>query len=154
MIYLGLIPAVAFIDRQFKDDVEARGKDELPYDTFSDRVTITKAHNKGMSMNFLEERPDVVLKIHLTETALFSLWYLPTLFKKGEVLKKLGGALALGGALGNLSDRFTRGYVVDYILIKKWPFNKMIMNLSDIGIASGAVLSAAHVLLDSYKKAK
>jgi signal peptidase II len=46
--------------------------------------------------------------------------------------------LQLGGALGNLADRLTRGYVVDFVDIGFWP----IFNLADISIVIGVTLLA------------
>ena len=49
-------------------------------------------------------------------------------------------ALLLAGALGNLSDRLFRGYVVDFIHLHHWP----IFNVADICIVVGALLFALH----------
>lgn len=152
MIYLGLIPAIAYLDKRLKDGIEVQDADDLPQSAWHDRINLTRAHNKGMTLNFMEDKPDTVLKVQLAETALLALWYLPTLFKKGQFLKKLGGALMLGGALGNLYDRFKRGFVVDFIQFKLKPLNKIIINLADICIAVGAVFSMLHILFGSSKK--
>ena len=44
--------------------------------------------------------------------------------------------LILTGALGNLYDRFTLGYVVDFIYCRVWP----VFNVADACITVGAVL--------------
>jgi signal peptidase II len=44
--------------------------------------------------------------------------------------------LILTGALGNLYDRFTLGYVVDFIDWRVWP----VFNVADACITVGAVL--------------
>jgi signal peptidase II len=49
-----------------------------------------------------------------------------------------GFAFALAGALGNLSDRVLRGYVVDFIRVPHWP----VFNLADIWITVGVGLLA------------
>ena len=57
----------------------------------------------------------------------------------------LGGGLALGGALGNLTDRLTRepgfgvGHVVDFLELPHWP----IFNIADSAIVCAAVIVAA-----------
>jgi signal peptidase II len=49
--------------------------------------------------------------------------------------------LQLGGALGNLLDRITRGYVVDFVDIGFWP----IFNVADLSIVLGVTLLAYHL---------
>lgn len=61
------------------------------------------------------------------------------IFKDFQIEKKptqLIAALIIGGALGNLLDRFVRGYVVDFIAVYIWPN----FNLADIYISVGVLL--------------
>ena len=70
----------------------------------------------------------------------------------GEILAL---ALVLGGALGNIYDRFTRGYVIDYadLHIGQWrPF--LIFNLADAAITVGVLILLARSLLSREKPAK
>jgi signal peptidase II len=64
-------------------------------------------------------------------------------------------ALVLGGALGNIYDRFTRGYVIDYadLHIGQWrPF--LIFNLADAAITCGVLILLARSLLSREKPAQ
>ncbi|MCB0175695.1 MAG: signal peptidase II [Anaerolineae bacterium] len=49
--------------------------------------------------------------------------------------------LQLGGAMGNLLDRFVRGYVVDFVDVGFWP----IFNIADIAIVLGVTILAYHL---------
>ena len=63
-----------------------------------------------------------------------------------------GLALVLGGALGNIVDRATRGYVIDYadLHIGEWrPF--LIFNLADAAITIGVLILLARSLLSREK---
>ena len=51
-------------------------------------------------------------------------------------LSQVAIALLLGGAFGNLIDRFLRGYVVDFIAIGTWPN----FNLADSFICVAVLL--------------
>lgn len=65
-----------------------------------------------------------------------------------------GLALVLGGALGNIYDRFTFGYVVDYadLHIGEWrPF--LIFNIADAAITFGVLILLARSLLSREKPA-
>ena len=61
-----------------------------------------------------------------------------------ERLSRVGLALILGGALGNLIDRAIAGYVVDFVDVYWGEAHFWAFNLADASISVGAVL----VLLD------
>jgi len=64
-------------------------------------------------------------------------------------------ALVLGGALGNIYDRYSRGYVIDYadLHIGQWrPF--LIFNLADAAITLGVLILLARSLLSREKPAE
>ena len=52
-------------------------------------------------------------------------------------LVDIGFAMAFAGALGNVVDRVTHGYVVDFIHVKRWP----VFNVADILVVIGMVLA-------------
>jgi len=55
---------------------------------------------------------------------------------------KLGLALILSGAIGNLIDRLVNGAVVDFISVGWWP----VFNLADSAISIGMVILAVSIL--------
>lgn len=57
-------------------------------------------------------------------------------------LVKWGLVLILGGALGNLYDRITLGFVVDFIDLRVWP----VFNAADSFITVGGILLACSLL--------
>ena len=57
-------------------------------------------------------------------------------------------ALILGGALGNLYDRLTLGYVVDFLYFHYEQYYWPAFNLADSAITCGVAL----LLIDSFKK--
>lgn len=60
-------------------------------------------------------------------------------------LLRLALGLQMGGALGNMIDRFRIGHVTDFIDIGPW----YIFNLADLSIVSGAIILGVLVLLES-----
>lgn len=58
--------------------------------------------------------------------------------------------LVAGGALGNLVDRLTRGYVVDFLDVNFWPLQEWpVFNLADSAIVVGvAILLVVSFLTD------
>jgi signal peptidase II len=67
---------------------------------------------------------------------------------KTEKLFCLALALVLGGALGNLYDRLTLGYVVDFLFFYYQTWHWPAFNVADSAICIGVAL----LLIDSFKK--
>jgi signal peptidase II len=67
----------------------------------------------------------------------------PRMTAGGPILATALGA-AIGGAAGNLTDRFARGAVIDFIDLGWWP----VFNVADVAIVGGA-LTAAWCLLSA-----
>jgi len=87
-----------------------------------------------------------------------------------KLLVKIGLALVLGGALGNLTDRFRFGQVIDFLdfdfpdihvpsldwgifgwagfSLERWP----IFNLADTAITVGALLIVFHIVRHREKR--
>lgn len=57
--------------------------------------------------------------------------------RKEGMLVNIGFASAFAGALGNIVDRLTHGYVVDFIHVKRWP----VFNVADILVVVGIALA-------------
>jgi signal peptidase II len=108
---------------------------------------LTRTHNFGVSLGMftatsLEMRWGLV-----AVTALIALVVLVWLFRERRFLDILPLALVLGGALGNIRDRATFGYVLDYadFHIGAWrPF--LIFNIADAAITIGVVIILVRAL--------
>ena len=55
-------------------------------------------------------------------------------------MEKISLCLIIAGSLSNLFDRFSRGYVVDYLRIKKKVADKVVFNLGDVFILLGSLM--------------
>lgn len=58
-------------------------------------------------------------------------------FVKSSSLTKVGLQMIVGGAIGNIVDRFRFGYVVDFINLRYFP---AIFNVADLFITLGGIL--------------
>lgn len=72
-------------------------------------------------------------------------WWLATLRENARFLA-CALALVLGGALGNLYDRVTLGYVVDFVHVHYGRWHFPAFNIADCGITVGAVM----LVIDSF----
>ncbi|HCY12729.1 MAG TPA: signal peptidase II [Gammaproteobacteria bacterium] len=66
--------------------------------------------------------------------------------KRREVALDIGLALILGGAAGNIIDRFRQGSVIDFIDLHLGHWHWPAFNVADIAISAGAVLLVADLL--------
>ncbi len=65
-----------------------------------------------------------------------------------QVFARIGFALIIGGALGNLIDRAVHGHVIDYILFHTPVWSFAVFNLADAFITVGAGLVLLQEFLD------
>lgn len=97
----------------------------------------TLVHNTGIAFGLFKDNGFVFLVVPVIAIALlaYNIYYY---HKTGELdqLYILAFSLILGGAIGNLIDRITIGYVVDFIDLRVWP----VFNLADSAITIGACL--------------
>ena len=99
------------------------------------------AHNSGAAFSLFADQPGWQRGFFITVASLASLLIIYLLQRNnGSVLSKLALSLILGGALGNLIDRITHGYVVDFLSFHLGAYAWPAFNLADSAITLGAVL--------------
>lgn len=109
------------------------------------------AHNAGAAFSFLSDSSGWQ-RWFLSAIALIASIFIVYLLNKHahEKLFCIGLSLILGGALGNLWDRITLGYVIDfldfYIMDYHWPA----FNIADSAIFIGAML----LIIESFTQHK
>lgn len=109
----------------------------------------TMAHNYGAAFSFLSsaggwQRWFFVALAVIVSVAL-SIW-----LKKLKPTAKLEAAalaLIIGGAVGNVIDRFVHGYVIDFLDLYYGHYHWPAFNIADSAICIGAVL----LILDSFR---
>lgn len=125
--------------------------------SYGEHLTVTsffdlvRYHNEGAAFSFLANAGgwQKWFFTGITVIAVIVITYL-VVKNHAENLFCLGLALVLGGAIGNLYDRLTLGYVVDFLYFHinelYWPA----FNVADSAICVGVGL----LLLDSFRKQK
>lgn len=81
--------------------------------------SLAHVHNKGAAFGFMAGAPEFIRQVlFLALPVIFCGWIFYLLIKtlKGPFYVSLAYALILTGATGNLIDRFSLGYVVDFLL--------------------------------------
>lgn len=103
---------------------------------------LTYVQNTGSAFGLLKEYTLVVILFSLAVIGYLA-WELLKA-NSGEGIARLGAALVLGGALGNLIDRLRFGFVVDFIDLRVWP----VFNVGDSAISVGVGLLIWHSIID------
>jgi signal peptidase II len=104
--------------------------------------------NYGVSLGLLTARSMEMRLGLLVMTALIACGVLVWLLRERNRWDIVALAMVLGGALGNIVDRFTLGFVVDYADLHFGEFRPfLIFNIADAAITLGVVLLLARSLL-------
>lgn len=146
--YFSLSAAIVAIDLYTKHLIQqAFAYGEMR--TFTPFFDLVHYHNLGSAFGFLNDAGgwQKWFFAAISAAAVVVISYL--IYKhKNEKLFCWGLALVLGGAIGNLYDRITLGYVVDFLNFHINDYYWPAFNVADSAIVGGVGL----LLLDSFKK--
>lgn len=140
MIYIAMIAGIVLMEYKIKNYIEKNYDIGEERKILKGKVTLTKYYNNGAFLNFLQNKKEIVKTISCVGLGFVLLLFAFALPRKGNKLYKLGLALLLGGAITNVSDRLTKGHVVDYFTINTKKLKNIIFNLGDIAIFAGSLL--------------
>ena len=116
-------------------------------------LALFRTYNTGIAFSMFSSLSDTGLVVIATLVVAVVL-YLATLTPRSHVFARIGFALIVGGALGNLVDRVTYGHVIDYILFHTQTWSFAVFNLADACISVGAVLIVFDELIGWRREAK
>ena len=145
-VYGGVAVAVVALDQWIKSMVEAGMElhqliEVLPF------LALYRTYNTGVAFSMFAESGDWRLVAMVLAVTGFILW-LAWRSEPRQYLARLGFALIVGGAIGNLIDRALLGHVVDYILFHTPQWSFAVFNLADAAITVGAGLVILQELVD------
>ena len=96
--------------------------------------------NTGISYGLFSGGGDFQKWILISLSILIIIFLLSLIRNESTILSKLSISFIIGGALGNLLDRFTYGAVVDFISLHAKGFSWYIFNIADMFIVLGVIL--------------
>lgn len=140
---VGIAGFVLAADQVVKDRIEHWAAGDL-----ADRqrwligpIGIAYTKNRGVAFGLLEGQSDrVLLAVALVVLAIVVAFVISMRQSPWVVI---GGAMVIGGALGNAVDRARLGFVRDFIAVGPWPA----FNVADAAITCGVVLIALGIAL-------
>ena len=104
--------------------------------------------NQGAAFGFLADSGGWQRWFFVTVGIVISTLIMTTLLRPGPASRflRFGLMLILGGAVGNIIDRVSHGYVIDFVDLYWQAWHWPAFNVADVGITMGALI----VLLDIF----
>ena len=96
--------------------------------------------NTGISYGLFSGGGDFQKWTLILLSILIIIFLLSLIRNESTILSKLSISFIIGGALGNVLDRFTYGAVVDFISLHAKGFSWYIFNIADMFIVLGVIL--------------
>lgn len=137
-ILIAVAAVVLAADQASKALVVATLRGRPPIHLLGGAVLLTYDENRGAAFSILQAGGYLFQAVAIAVAIAILVLY-PRIEGRSPAAR-IGNALLLGGALGNLADRIRQGYVVDFIDLRWWP----VFNLADSAIVIGVLLLLAH----------
>ncbi|MBQ3437692.1 MAG: signal peptidase II [Fusobacterium sp.] len=151
MIYIFLFLIMLVIDQYTKYIVDTNfilGESSSIIDGF---FNLTYVQNRGMAFGLFQGKIDIVSILALIAITIIMGYFIKN-FKKTSILERIAYTMIFSGAVGNLIDRFLRGFVIDMLDFRGiWSF---IFNFADVWINIGVILIVLEYIFFGSKKKK
>ncbi|MEZ4668906.1 MAG: signal peptidase II [Anaerolineae bacterium] len=133
-----LVLAADQITKRIVVDSMLVGEIRHPLPFLSPYFQITLSHNSGAAFGFLAQFGGVFLIVALVVVVVMV--YMYPRIPDANWLARIASGFIMGGALGNVIDRFGYGYVVDFIHYQIPNVISNVSNLADHAIVLGVIL--------------
>jgi len=148
-ISFSIVALIYFLDRLSKIYIIQLDKNHLGSDIFSSAyLNIVLIWNKGIAFGLLSFSESYLYNIISLIIAIIII-VLVIMSLKSQGLKRYSLLMIVGGALGNLHDRFFFNAVPDFIDFHIGNFHWFIFNVSDIFITLGVISMIVLELFDN-----
>jgi signal peptidase II len=151
MGYIALIILLVGLDQITKYEIIKNFVEGATRPLIDNFLHITYVRNRGMAFGLFQGKIDIISI--LTVIAIIGIAiYMVKNFKKLVLIEKFGYSFILAGAIGNIIDRLSYGFVVDMIDFRGiWSY---VFNFADVWINIGALLIIVDQIIQSKKKIK
>jgi signal peptidase II len=145
-VYAGIVAAGVALDQWIKHLVETRlvmheAVDMVPF------LALYRTYNTGVAFSMFSWIGDKGL-IVLSLAVIAFVLYLAVRSNPRDFIARVGFALIISGAIGNLIDRSLHGHVIDYILFHTPVWSFAVFNLADAFISVGAAAVVLQELIN------
>lgn len=153
---LVMISAIIIVDQVTKAIVQQKFFLGESIDVIKGLFNLTYVRNPGAAWGMFGHSPDYIripLFFVLPVIASFGLFYAIWSTRNAKLISCLSYSLIFAGAVGNLIDRFSMNYVVDFLDFYISSSHFPAFNVADSSITIGAILMGIEVLILDRKKA-
>lgn len=146
---IACVPAIVIADQVTKALIRRSLDLHESISIVPDLLALTRVHNTGAAFGMLNalDFPGKTVVLTLVATIALSgvAWYSASV-PASDRLARLGVACILGGAIGNLIDRATAGYVLDFVDASWQGWHFWAFNVADAAITVGVILMILDLL--------
>ena len=146
LIWLSLAFVVLLADQLTKQWIVAQYSYSVS-DSITAFFNLVHVHNYGAAFSFLSDQGGWQ-RYFFIAASLIIIFILFVLLIKTENYNKTSLILIISGALGNLYDRISYGYVIDFIELHYDNFYWPIFNFADITISIGTVILLINIIFE------
>ena len=111
-------------------------------------INFSYTENTGAGFSFLADKTGLLIAISSVLSLAIIIYFIFS--KKRSLLHTIAISLILAGAVGNLIDRITLGYVRDFIQFAFWT-SFPVFNFADICLTIGVILCIVYLLFFDKK---
>lgn len=144
-----IVGVVVLLDQAVKAVVRSRLALHESVTVIPGFFDLTRVHNTGAAYGFLNgvDFPyKVAVLACVAAAALMGLAFYAATLDRSQALTRAGLTLVIGGAAGNLIDRVTMGYVLDFVDLYRGDWHFWAFNVADSAISIGVVLMILELL--------
>lgn len=149
LLPLLIVPVIVILDQWTKNLVRLAipvGESIAPVSFLGNFFQILHWKNTGAAFGFFQDANLILMILGSLIVVVLTIYYFS--MKEVNLLIRIGLSLAIGGALGNLIDRVSQGYVTDFLSFGRFP----IFNVGDSAVTVGVGLMVLALLLESNHK--
>jgi signal peptidase II len=109
-------------------------------------IRLTYVTNTGCAFGFFQNQSDILAIVNITIIiGIIAMLYFLSINNHVGIIS---AGLIIGGAIGNLIDRLSYGYIIDFIDVKLWNnYHWPVFNIADSSIVIGSFLLALSLYL-------
>lgn len=148
-LYLLAIVVIVILDQFSKYLIVQNITEGINIVFIKDFFNLTYVKNFGAGFSILQNQQVFLIVVSIAAIILVS--YLLIKSKNNESLNRVCYILIIGGSIGNLIDRLSLGYVVDFLDFYIFGYDFPVFNIADSFLTIGCFILILSILLENKR---